>query len=496
MQPLHLTGVLPERSNDRLADVHWLEPIQVAGRPVVLSASLTSSALGRIGLTDGALARLDAYDWSLVIEGLSLADLTVAGTGAGQWLFSTRQDGSLFRQTLSDTGVPGTMIPVVTPGGLAVEARAIHAFSAGSETYLATGAPDGDGISVFSVSGSGQVQRDMVVRDGGKLALDQVLDFTTVTLGGTTFLIAASDGESGVSSFRIDANGQHEQIDSLSQKDGLWVSGLVALEAVEVNGQGFVLGVSPVSGTLSVLRVNQMGVFFVTDQVWDSRDTRFDDAIDLAVFSHANRAFAVLGGTDGGVTLFEVLPDGRLYHHQSLAQDAGWDVGALRSLSAQVVGSEVQILIGSATGGVVQFDLPLSALPPRIDGTAGADALSGQGGDDLILGGAGDDGLSGAGGDDTLIAGPGSDALWGGAGSDVFVFVADGQPDRVMDFQPGQDRIDLADWGWIYDVSALDIQARSDGAVVSWQGERVEIFTATGQSLAPDSLSNDDFLFL
>ncbi len=81
-------------------------------------------------------------------------------------------------------------------------------------------------------------------------------------------------------------------------------------------------------------------------------------------------------------------------------------------------------------------------------GLGGADRLWGQDGNDQIYGGAGNDRLTGDGGADLLDGGAGQDKLKGGAGADVFVFAAASDSerrhgDRVLDFQSGEDRIDL-----------------------------------------------------
>ncbi|WP_161630518.1 S8 family serine peptidase [Gemmobacter nectariphilus] len=80
-------------------------------------------------------------------------------------------------------------------------------------------------------------------------------------------------------------------------------------------------------------------------------------------------------------------------------------------------------------------------------GGAGRDRLRGQAGQDVLTGGDGDDWLHGGDGDDTLIGGAGRDVLTGGAGADVFVLgTADPGTgrDRITDFTPGEDRIDLS----------------------------------------------------
>ena len=84
-------------------------------------------------------------------------------------------------------------------------------------------------------------------------------------------------------------------------------------------------------------------------------------------------------------------------------------------------------------------------------GGAGQDTGYGNKGDDLLLGLNGEDKLYGGGGKDTLIGGAGRDVMTGGAGADSFVFqgcddspAAAALPDRIRDFTPGKDIIDLS----------------------------------------------------
>jgi Ca2+-binding RTX toxin-like protein len=97
----------------------------------------------------------------------------------------------------------------------------------------------------------------------------------------------------------------------------------------------------------------------------------------------------------------------------------------------------------------------------NIRGGAGADVLASGAKADRLNGGAGDDQLFGLSGTDTLIGGLGTDIMRGGAGKDFFRFettdlstVEDGREDKIVDFQKGNDKIDL---------SAIDADETVDG---------------------------------
>lgn len=73
----------------------------------------------------------------------------------------------------------------------------------------------------------------------------------------------------------------------------------------------------------------------------------------------------------------------------------------------------------------------------------------GGSGNDLLIGNAAANSLFGGAGHDILYGGDGGDTLWGGEGADTFVFGAasdstNNQPDWIMDFQSGLDKIDLS----------------------------------------------------
>ncbi|MCQ4347950.1 type I secretion C-terminal target domain-containing protein, partial [Pseudomonas stutzeri] len=81
-----------------------------------------------------------------------------------------------------------------------------------------------------------------------------------------------------------------------------------------------------------------------------------------------------------------------------------------------------------------------------LTGTAGGDWIFGHDGDDVLSGLLGDDALAGGAGDDILVGGPGNDLLSGGPGADTFVWNSgDSGVDRITDFTPGEDRLDLSD---------------------------------------------------
>ena len=81
-------------------------------------------------------------------------------------------------------------------------------------------------------------------------------------------------------------------------------------------------------------------------------------------------------------------------------------------------------------------------------GNHGEDDLFGQSGNDTLDGGPGNDYLDGGLGDDVLRGGPGTDRIYGNAGRDLFVIAAGDDHVTVLDFETGQETLQLIDSGF------------------------------------------------
>lgn len=123
--------------------------------------------------------------------------------------------------------------------------------------------------------------------------------------------------------------------------------------------------------------------------------------------------------------------------HDDLNGDLGEDTLGGGAGNDRLGGGENDDLLSGAAGR------------DRLFGDEGDDLLAGGRGSDMLFGGDGDDVLQGNEDNDTLIGGAGSDRLSGNTGADVFRFrrPADSlkdDPDVILDFARGTDRIDLA----------------------------------------------------
>ncbi len=119
---------------------------------------------------------------------------------------------------------------------------------------------------------------------------------------------------------------------------------------------------------------------------------------------------------------------------------------------------------------------------------AGNDFVKGGQGADRINGGGGDDRLAGGAGDDTIIGRTGDDTLKGNGGADVFQFRPSDRNDTILDFEQGQDRIEILSGA----ESFGDLTIEQDGAnvLISFGSGQVTIISDDA-----GSFEASDFIF-
>jgi Ca2+-binding RTX toxin-like protein len=471
------------------------------GQGYLYYGSATSS--GMMGLSLGAVPApgsgylttqdLAGSDPSAVDPGPGLT-LQLAGTTTRMFSYGGSTE-ALMVQTIGANGMPGTAVAATSDTGALVGVSAFDIIGGPTGTQAALAFWNMAGLGFYSLGQNGMLTHETFYFDTAKTYLGNVTDTLTLSVGGADYLVTLSSLEGGVTSFAVDGAGHASLIDSLGTIDGLPLSGAATMQAVTVAGVSYLVIAATNSSALSVVRVNDMGCLFTTDTVFDDATTRFAHPQVLDSFTWEGRSFLVTAGTDAGISVFEMRPDGKLTPFATSVFETGAGLAAVTSLQVAVSGSTADVYVIDANAQkIMDFSMDLSALGGTIIATGGTTNGTSLG--DLVWGGSGAQSLNGGGGDDWIFDGSGADTLTGGAGADVFLLAKDGSAERITDFDLHSDRIDLSDWGRIYSASALSIMATANGATISYGSESVTLVSADGKGLSAASFSDSDFIFI
>jgi Ca2+-binding RTX toxin-like protein len=301
----------------------------------------------------------------------------------------------------------------------------------------------------------------------------------TFSTAAGNWLLAAETRGNSLALWRLDAAGRATLAERLTAAEGLAIASPTRIETLSADGRNFVLVGSAGSGSVTVLELTAAGRLVIRDQVNDTLATRLDGLSVLEAVTVGGRSYVVAGGTDDGLTLMALMPGGRLIHLATIADTAGTTLANPAALALHVSGRLIEVHVaGAGESGHSRL---------RID-----TAVFG----DILKAGTAGGRLDGTARDDILVDGAGKDQLTGGAGADIFVMLPDGAVDRIMDFTPGQDRIDLSAWGRIHDLSALTFIRIGGGIEIRHGDERLQVFRAGGNTLDQAEFTAADLLGL
>ena len=233
------------------------------------------------------------------------------------------------------------------------------------------------------------------------------------------------------------------------------------------------------------MQLRSDGSLGATDHVIDTKATRFGMLQSLEVITAGGFTYVLAGGGDDGITLFLLLPNGRLHLMDVLVDTAHIGLENVTAITTRQAGNRVDIFVASQiSGGVSTLAFDTSGNGQMLTATsAGGDLIGGARGD-ILIGGSGNDRIFGGNGADIIEDGAGSDTLTGGEGADRFILRADGASDTITDFEPGRDQLDLSGWPFLYDASQLTIQPTVTGAVITWRNEVLIIQTVLSMPLS------------
>ena len=445
-----------------------------------------------IGDTPGQTAL--AGHWRIAPQYLQLETTDLVLNGADQLFMAGLNSADLLGVSLS-SGPSGA--PFSAPVSLTLQDTSARFFS---EVAL----EDTGQFGLAALRGGGVVQ--VSFGPTGQLAVAEIdvstvlnttraSDVLTSSHNGQTYAFASYGTDNSVSMFKKASDGSFEHITNIGTEDGLWVDrpGAMAMTTA-ADGGLYLVTVASGSGSLSVLSVSPDGMTPV-DHILDNGQTRFADASHVASISIGAQDFVLAAGTDAGLSLFAMMPGGRLQHLRSVEATADAPLNGITALEAMATPDGIRIWASTeAAPFLSEFSVDLQTFGISAVSGAGGGTLNGSGADDILSGGAGPDQINGGNGNDLLSDGAGADDMRGGGGADTFILNPDDARDRILDFQAGSDRIDVSAFSQINGIGSAVITSRSYGADLRVGDDITEIHNAAGFSFDADDFDFNNLI--
>ena len=390
---------------------------------------------------------------------------------------------------LSNSGMFANSGSALAGQGYSTSIVAMDSILIDGQTYIFANHFGFDEIAVYSVANDLSLTQLQSGTSGQQSQSQEVSDIATVQVGGQTYVYAAFAQGDQVAGYVVASDGTLQNVETIGADQGLGINTPTSMTAVTTGDTSFLIVGAAGSNSLSVMQIGSDGGLVATDHVIDSLDTRFESADVLQSVEVDDRAFLIAGGADDGLSLFGVMPDGRLIVMDSVADTTQTTLGDLSAADIAYDGGSLIVAASSETeAGITTLTFDPGNLGITVNGSAASQTLTGSAYDDIIAGGIGDEFLAGAQGDDILIDGFGNDQLSGGEGSDLFFLTRDGQSDEILDFDPQLDRLDLSGYTLLHDWSQISVTSTADGAVLTYADDVIILHAANDQSLVKDDL--------
>ena len=455
----------------------------------LFATSKVESSISVFDVMNGETPSTAAQTLTIATADFTATDLDFVRTDTGTFAVFSGGDGSVQdAYEITTTGSIGDSLELSPATDLTSALAAIVSAQLSGGSVVATSQNGEEGFTVQSVD------EDLT------LSLIQSIDITDadvsdiemIRVGDTNLTLALDRSGNEILSYTMADDGTLTPADSLGVMDGLGLISPDILRIVETAGQKYGVVAASSSSSISVFEVSETGELTARDNLIDGQGTRFAAISELEIVETNGRAFVVAAGADDGVTLLELLPDGRLMHHATIEDSDQTTLQNVSGLAAQVQDGVLHVFVASETeSGLTELTFDLGTAGIVDSGSAGSETLTGGTGDDVLFGGDGsdDDLLIGLDGDDILIAGGGADTLIGGQGADTFVFGNFTDGGRIEDFNLAEDTLDLSGWFLLQDASQLDYVAYGDRVDISFRSYALTVISHDGRTLDPQDLA-------
>lgn len=395
---------------------------------------------------------------------------------------------------LDDEGGFRDGVRLTGPGALPADVIRLGQFQTAQGDFLYSARNGQTAFDIWRLADDGTVRHvtRAVLPLGSGTQGTEIDDTLVATLGDRSFIVSASGTGNYVAVQMIHADGSVGAAQMLWSDRGLGMDQPSHLGTVTVSGVTYLVVAASQSSSLTTMRLTYAGELLPADHVIDERSTRFAGATALETVEVDGRAYVFVGGGDDGISVFTVLPEGRLMHVATLADTNDRTLADVSALSAMVIDGRIALFVASRTErGITQFVFEPGVIGRT--GVVGAGWQSGTEGSDMMQASAGTTVLNGGAGDDILIATSKPVQMTGGAGTDVFVPMEVNGQITITDFEPGVDRLDLSFLGMIRSTAQLRFNPQSNGIKIFYGNSVIWVMTRDNTMLQASAFDNSLF---
>jgi Ca2+-binding RTX toxin-like protein len=466
--------------------------------------SSAGNTLYTVTQTGGGIAayRLDAADQALQLTGtqayapgmgyLDRPAAALVQMGGSAALFGV----GLVNGTTAglSLGADGAMVGGAALGPLGQDVTQLGSFQTPMGTFLYSARNNLPAFTIWQVNGDGSLGKTAI----GNLPWlpgqqgTEINDMQVVQLGDRSFMLTASALGNYVAIQGINGDGTLGRTQVLWSDSGIGLAAPNHIGTVTVQGVTYLIVAGAQSSSLTTMRITYEGTLVPVDHVIDSLNTRFSGATALETAMVDGRAYVFAGGGDDGISVFTVMPNGRLLFLTTLVDADDRSLADVSAIQAMVIGGKIALFVTSAT----EAGLTHLVFDPGQIGetrTVGAGAVTGTAGDDLLRAGEGTTRIRGGDGDDILISGSEPVELAGGNGADIFVPTAVSGQIVIRDFELGVDRLDLSNLGMLRSITQLTFRGQWDGIRIVFGDTVIVIRTRDGSTLQASDFNDSMF---
>mgnify|MGYP006274932531 CR=1 FL=1 len=177
---------------------------------------------------------------------------------------------------------------------------------------------------------------------------------------------------------------------------------------------------------------------------------------------------------------FQALRDGDRYWYQNL----GLDRDSLKEIEST---SLSQLILRNTNTQHLQDDVFM--FMERRAGQLGGGVMQDANAPQLVVGSDDGDVITGGNRNDLLVAGRGRQTMTGGRGADRFIFSQGGIQATILDFKPGEDRLQFEGLGSAANPQAFEILRGARDTVVVFGGDRITLQGLAGNAFRPADIS-------